>query len=228
DDDAWEPEFLESLLLPFQNDPGVSLCFCDHWIVSEDGGIDLLGTDANSVRYGRDILPEGKIDDLEGLVLEKNGVPMAMAAIFRKNAIDIGLLVGDVAGAYDLWLSCLLAAGGNSAYYIAKRLTRYRVHGQMESGRKAPDKNKNMIFIYEKLMELGLFPKKMPFLYRKYSQYHFQVGKDHLWFNNPKMARSYFLGAFGSGLNCKALAGITLSFLPRNFRIVLKVTAERP
>jgi len=226
DDDAWEPEFLDKLVLPLQEDSNISLGFCDHWIASEDGSLDSLRTDANSVHYGRDILPEGKIDNLEELVLEKNGVPMAMAAIFRKDVIDFGLLVSDVAGAYDFWLSCLLAASGRPAYYVSRRLTRYRVHGQMETGRKAPDKNKNMIFIYEKLIELNLFPKRINFLYRKYSQCYFQVGKDHLWFNQPTLARSYFFGALGSPLNYKALLGIMLSYLPRRFRVALKATAH--
>jgi glycosyltransferase involved in cell wall biosynthesis len=225
DDDAWEPEFLDRLVLPLQEDSNISLGFSDHWIVSEDGSVDSPGTDANSVHYGRDILPEGKIDNLEELVLEKNGVPLAMAAIFRKDAIDFGLLVSDVAGAYDFWLSCLFAASGRPAYYVPRRLTRYRVHGQMETARKAPDKNKNMIFIYEKLIELNLFPKRINLLHRKHSQCYFQVGKDHLWFNLPTLARSYFFGALGSALNYKALLGILLSYLPRNLLVILKVTA---
>jgi hypothetical protein len=227
DDDAWEPEFLDKLVLPLQGDQNISLGFCDHWIASEDGSLDLQRTEANSVHYGRDILPEGKIDNLEELVLEKNGVPMAMAAIFRKDAIDFGLLVSDVAGAYDFWLSCLLAASGRPAYYVPRRLTRYRVHGQMETGRKAPDKNKNMIFIYEKLIELNLFQKRINFLYKRYSQWYFQVGKDHLWFNQPTLARTYFFGALGSALNYKALCYMALSCLPRSFRETLKVTAQR-
>lgn len=226
DDDAWEPEFLDRLVLPLQEDSNISLVFCDHWIASEDGSLDSPRTDANSVHYGRDILPEGKIDNLEELVLEKKAVPLAMAAIFRKDAIDLGLLVSDVAGAYDFWLSCLLAASGRLAYYVPRRLTRYRVHGQMETGRKAPDKNKNIIFIYEKLIELNLFPKRINFLYKRYSQWHFQVGKDLLWFNQPILARSYFLGALGAALNYKALLGIMLSYLPRNLREALKVTAQ--
>ncbi|ACK78867.1 glycosyl transferase, group 2 family protein [Acidithiobacillus ferrooxidans ATCC 23270] len=225
DDDVWEPDFLESLVFPLQVDSEISLAFCDHWITSEDGSLDLLRTNANSLHYGRDILPEGYIYNLEELVLEKNSIPMAMAAIFRKNAIDFGLLVSDVVGAYDFWLACLLAAYGRPAYYVSRRLTRYRVHGQMETVRKAPDKNKNMIYIYEKLIELNLFPKKIDFLHRKCSKSYFQVGKDYLWFNKSILARNYFFGAFGSDLNCKALLYIALSYLPRNFRNVLKITA---
>ena len=228
DDDVWESEFLEMLVPPLQQDSNIVLGFCDHWLISEDGRKDMRSSDINSAWYGRSKLAEGKVNKLEDLVLEKNGVPMAMAAIFRKDAIDLGLLVPDVAGAYDFWLSCLLAASGKSAYYISKRLTRYRVHGQMETGRRAPDKNKNMIFIYEKLIERNLFPTKLSFLYKKYSQCYYQVGKDLLWFSQPRLARSYFILSFSSVLSYKALVGIALTYLPREFRRVLKVTALRP
>jgi hypothetical protein len=58
-----------------------------------------------------------------------NSIPLAMASVFRKSAVDWNLYSRHVEGAYDYFLSfCLLRSGG-AVLYIPERLTEYRVHG---------------------------------------------------------------------------------------------------
>lgn len=224
DDDVWETEFLSELVKTLERDQGCVLSFSDHWIISEDGELEIQKTDDNTALYGRGRLPEGVVANPVGLVLEQNGIPLAMASVFRKDAVDWELLVKDVSGAYDFWISCLLVSTGGSIYYTPKRLTRYRVHGAMETARRAPDKNENMVYIYGKLIEMALFPDKKNLLSNKYSQALFQVGKDNLYFNRYEIARSYFLQSLKAKKTLKAGVGLGISYLPKKTLAALRVT----
>jgi glycosyltransferase involved in cell wall biosynthesis len=224
DDDVWEPDFLERLIPPLDRDPTVVLSFCDYWLMACDGSIDVTNTDEDTRRSGRNVLPEGIITNLQDIVIEKNGIQIAIASVFRKNAIDMDRLVPDIAWAYDYWIACLLAHSGGVGYYIPKRLTRYRIHAEMESMRKAPDKNKNKIFICEKLLEFNYFEQKRDLVYKKYGRDLLEVGKNYLRFGMPLVARCYFWGSFSITSNYKALAGIVLTYLPNKLRIALRIT----
>ena len=222
DDDAWEPEFLEKLSTPLEQNSNRVLAFSDHWIMSENGQIDVKKTDDNTVHYGRKTLADGEITDLGDFVLEKNGVPLAMASVFRKDAIDLELLVKDVSGAYDFWISCLLAASRQPAYYVSERLTRYRIHGAMETGRKAPDKSENMVFIYHKLIDLGAFPNKNYLLTSRYSQALYRVGRDNLLFNHVRDARVHFLQSLKVAKSSKTIISLLVTYLPKQLRRALR------
>jgi glycosyl transferase family 2 len=224
DDDAWEPEFLEKVVAPLEQSSPRALSFSDHWIMTEDGQLDPRWTDENTVRYGRSTLPAGEVENLEDFVLKKNGVPLAMASVFRRDAIDLELLVKDVGGAYDLWISCLLAASGRSAYYVPERLTRYRSHKNMETGRMAPDKSEDVVFIFRKLMDMKAFPGKESLLKVRYSQALYRSGRDRLLFNRVKEARSFFRRSLSAAMNAKAAVSYFLSWLPGPLRVALKLT----
>jgi glycosyltransferase involved in cell wall biosynthesis len=215
DDDVWEPEFLSSLVPPLAEKSERALAFSDHWLIDERGEIDAPATDANTARYARDILPPGEVRDTTTLVLEKNGVPLAMAAVFRKDAPDWQHVVPEVAGAYDFWLSCLLAATGRPFYYVNRRLTRYRVHGQRETARRAADKNENMAFIYRMLLAENSFPEKRAFLRRCLALTLRTCGRDRLRFGETAPARERFSESIAIHPTGKALAGWLLTWLPR-------------
>jgi hypothetical protein len=184
----------------------------------EDGQIDVRQTAEHTARYRRNTLPEGEMRDWQVRAVLENTIPLAMAAMFRKDAVNWDLLVQDVAGAYDFWITCLLASSGRPVYYVPRRLSKYRIHSSMETARKAVDKNENMIFIYARLTELNLFPELEPSLRRRYREALFICGKDCLLFNRLSNAREYFLRSLKAGLNSKALAGLVLTCLPRRFR----------
>ncbi len=214
DDDAWESSFLEKLILPLELDDNMVLAFSNHWIFDENGVKDLLNSDKNSATYGRDLLPEGKLDHLENFVLKKNGIPLAMAAVFRKDALNLDLLVKEVSGAYDFWISCLLASTRRPAYFISEKLTLYRVHNAMETLRKAPDKNENLIFIFKTMIDLNFFPENQEYL--KYSYGHFlrRVGIDNVFFEKSKIARHYLEKSFKCTPSLKTALIWVISFSP--------------
>lgn len=224
DDDAWEPDFLETLVAPLEHDPRRILAFSDHWVVDQAGTINVLQTDANSRRYKRHDLPEGEIADLPGLVVIHNGIPLAMAAVFRKDAIDPAQLVGEVGGAYDYWISCLLASTSRPVYYVPRRLTRYRVHREMETARLSPHRNAAIVHILEQVIERNLFPNQRLFLQSKLGRSTFHLGRDQLYFHNTSAARVLFRRAFAISPGWKAFGGYLLCFLPSSARIFLGVS----
>ena len=226
DDDLWEPEFLTELVKKLDLDQRGVLSFCDHWIISESGELDIQKSDHNTALYGRDVLPEGIVTNPVGLLLERNGIPLAMAALFRKDAINWEMLVKEVSGAYDFWISCLLVSTGRPIYYTPQRLTRYRVHGAMETARRSPDKNENMVYIYSKLKDMPCFIDKKALLTNRYKQALFQSGKDNLHFNRIEIARAYFFRSWKVKKNFKAIVGLSISYLPRKIRTILKLTKQ--
>jgi len=132
DDDAWEPDFLETLVPPLERDPSLSIAFCDHWIVDEAGTLKAEASDENTRRWKRDRLPRGTLRPYLPWAMARV-VPAAMAALFRKSAIDWNDFPPEVGTFYDAWLTYLSARTGAGAHYEPRRLTRYRVHEQSET-----------------------------------------------------------------------------------------------
>jgi glycosyltransferase involved in cell wall biosynthesis len=215
DDDVWEPDFLATLVPALAADPACAIAFSDHWIMSESGGIDEAATERNTVRYGRGSLRAGKVSDSAALVLEKNGVPLAMAAVFRRKAIDWKPFPSGVGGAYDFWISCRLAASGRSFHYSPDRLTRYRLHTAMETARQSADKNENMIFIHRALLADNSFPAWRAHLQRELARALCTAGRYRLEFGQRAVARTQFWESFRTHPSAKAIAGWLLARLPK-------------
>jgi len=218
DDDLWEREFLAHLVPPLEGDDRRVLAFCDHWIVRESGDIDRGATDRNTKAYGRHHLPAGDVTDPHGLVLLKNAVPLAMGAVFRAGAFDYAKLVADVAGAYDFWISCLLAGSGGGLYYVPERLTRYRLHNQMETARRSPDKSECFVYIWRSLAESGMFPEVEDHLRSRLAESTVRAGRDRLYFNQIIEARSLFRYAFHTAPGWAACASYLLTMVPLQIR----------
>lgn len=224
DDDLWEPEFLRRLVPVLEADPRRVLAFADHWVVTEHGEIDREASDRTSEKYGRRDLPEGDVPDPPRFVLQKNGVPLAMAALFRASALDPRRLVPEVAGAYDWWISSLLAASGGRFYYVPARLTRYRVHPEMETARRSPDKGECTVFILRTLIHENYFPELRAELQARLAQSTVSVGRDCLYFDQLSKARTLFISAFRLSPGWRPLAAYALSVLPRPVRNAIGVS----
>ena len=218
DDDVWEPNFLALLVPPLRADAARAIAFSDHWIISEEGVIDEAETEANTRRYGRFSLPEGDLNNPTHFVLVENGVPLAMAALFRKEAIDLSLLTPEVSGAYDFWISCLLAASGKKFYYVPQRLTRYRIHPKSETGRRAADKSENQVYVFSQLLERNWFPEMNTYLRSRLASALFRVGRDLLSFDRAREARGYFLKSFRMRPDWRPMLATVLSWFPRSWR----------
>jgi len=224
DDDLWEPQFLGRLVPVLDADERRVLAFADHWIMNEDGELDHMASDRNTELYGRRDLPEGDVRDPSRFVLEQNGVPLAMAAVFRASALDPRLLVPEVAGAYDWWVSFLLAASRGRFYYVPTRLTRYRVHSRMETARRTPEKGECTVFILRALLDAGYFPELQRALQARLARSTVSVGRDCLYFDQTSKARELFKSAFQISAGWRPLAGYCLAVLPRPVRKVIGVS----
>jgi glycosyltransferase involved in cell wall biosynthesis len=133
DDDTWEPDFLASLVPALEADDSMSVAFSDHHVMNEDGSLNPELSDQNTRFWYRSDLPRGAIDRFLAEVVLHRVVPAAMAALFRKSAIDWTDFPEGVGTFYDLWITYLSARTGARAYYEPRRLTRYRVHNQSET-----------------------------------------------------------------------------------------------
>ena len=224
DDDLWEPEFLARLMAPLEADSGRVLAFCDHAIMDADGRIDEKASVLTSERFGRSSLREGNIPDPKAFVLRHNGVPLAMGALVRAAAIPSDRIVRDVAGAYDFWISSLLAASGGAFYYVPARLTRYRVHGEMETNRRDPEKTRCLAFIARSLLGEPAFVEQHEFLQRWLASLTVRAGRDYLYFDRVADARQSFRSAFRMSAGWKPLAGYLVSMAPARLRKVAGVT----
>jgi glycosyltransferase involved in cell wall biosynthesis len=228
DDDYWEPDFLTSLLPPLQADSRRVLAFSDHWLMNANGELELDATEANTARYGRAFLAEGDIPNPSEFILVKNGVPLAMGSVFRKNALDASSLNSSLSGAYDFWISCALASTRGSFYYVSKRLTRWRLHSQMETNRRSLDKSECNIYILTEILSRRWFPEFERCLRFMLAEAWFRVGRDKMDFKKRSQACSCFLKSFLLCPKFKPLIAIVLAILPYFiFEIYLKITNSR-
>ncbi|MFM2061632.1 MAG: hypothetical protein RLZZ507_1302 [Cyanobacteriota bacterium] len=223
DDDYWEPNFLLRLVLPLEQDSGRILAFSDHWIMLQDGKIDMQQTDRNTKIFKRDKLAEGELRNTTYLALNKT-IPLVQSAVFRKEFLNTDLLVSDVSGAYDFWISCLLAVSGQPFYYVAERLTRYRIHPQMETLRPSADKFEPEVFIYRSLLAANYFPEWQKFIEQQLAYMLYRCGRARLEFNDIQQARQLFKESLRLFLSWKAFLRLSITYLPRQIRLGLSFT----
>lgn len=130
DDDVWDPILVERLLQGLKAWPDAVLAFADHWLMVNDETDDER-SDHSSHLWKRDTLAAGMHRPFQRLALLDKSIPLAVATLFRKDAVDASEIPGAVGGAYDFFLSYLLsrdrAAG---AVYVPERLAAWRVHGR--------------------------------------------------------------------------------------------------
>jgi glycosyltransferase involved in cell wall biosynthesis len=223
DDDYWEPEFLSRLVAPLERDARRVLAFSDHWVMLGNGTIDVEQTARNTKTFKRDALPEGELRDTAKIVLNKT-VPLVQAAVFRKDALNVARLVTNVAGAYDFWMSCLLATMDRPFYYVAERLTRYRTHQQMETLRPSADKFEPEVFIYRSLLEENYFPKWRKFIEQELAYMLYRCGRARLEFNDLPKARQLFNESIRLSPSWKTFLRLIVTYFPKQIRLSLSFT----
>jgi glycosyltransferase involved in cell wall biosynthesis len=226
DDDSWEPHLLEKLVTALEADPRRVLATSDHWITDANGNIVPELSEAWSANFGRSELSEGVIRNPARFVVS-GGLAINITSVFRKQAVDWSLLVPEIAGAYDYWIACLLAATRRPIYYTPERLGRWRLHGNMETARRAHDKNENSVYIYSTLLKYNFFHELKPVLNAKLAEALFATGRDKLHFGHVREARKAFWQCFYLGGNPQALSRLLVTFLPDALRRMLKRNREQ-
>jgi len=218
DDDVWENNLLAELAAPLISDPKLVLATSDHWIMDANGRIDIPLSESWSADFGRASLPGGIVANAAEFVVVRGGPAINITSVFRKAAVDWSLMVPEVAGAYDYWISCLLAATGRPIYYVPKRLARWRMHSEMETRRRSHDKGENLVYILSTMRAHAWFPQLDLVLKEKLAEAMFVVGRDKLHFNRAQEARRYMWRSFLLSWRLKAALRAAAACLPRNIR----------
>lgn len=228
DDDLWERDFLSELMAPLEADPRRALAFCDHWIIDENGSIDPQHTDALSKRFRRAQRPSGEIAKVARATVLDRTIPLAVGALFRRDAINPDLISAEVGGAYDYWIACLLAHSGGRFYYVPKRLTRYRLHSNMETLSRRIDRRHDEVFILAAILDKGWFPDLQWSLRWRLSSALFLAGANKLLrFGLTTAARSDFARGLRVFPNPFCIVGLAASLLPAPLLRGILPLAER-
>lgn len=132
DDDCWQENFLEKLILPLEADPKLVLAFCDYHVIDANGAIDPQRTEQQTRREKRYQLQQGVYQPFWKIGLVDQAVFTACAAVIRKDAVAWEQLQeGGVF--WDYYLTYLACRTGGGAYYCPERLAQYRVHPDSEN-----------------------------------------------------------------------------------------------
>jgi glycosyltransferase involved in cell wall biosynthesis len=153
DDDLWEPDFLARLVPPLEADPTLTVAFCDHLLIDEEGRVLGPLTEVNSRRYRRDTLAPGRHQPFLEMATAHSTLPMAMGAVFRKAMLDDAPYPPQIGGCYDHWLAYLAARNGGAAFYVPDRLTRYRIHAGSGSALRGILNLRNAIYVRRRFLE---------------------------------------------------------------------------
>lgn len=221
DDDIWEVDFFNTLVAELEQSPERILAFSDHTVIDETGAFLAQETSALQKQSGRDQLANGEVANLAKLVLVYNAVPLAMAAVFRLSAFPVEALYDQVEGAYDYWISMLLATQQKTAVYVAKPLARYRIHTHMETRRKSADKLDKMVFIYRTAIEQNLFPHYKDLLHKEHHEWCWRAAVMHARFNERSAARRLMKESFRTGMSLKGVAAALYCLAPQSLGNIL-------
>jgi glycosyltransferase involved in cell wall biosynthesis len=128
DDDTFEPDFVAELMRPLVADPGLILSFCDHFAMDAQGNRLATRSDEISARFARQSLAAGRVRDLARTALVDVSIPVG-ATLFRRSMVSPAFIAEEARGAIDAWLLYECVRTGHGAFYVAKRLMNYRIHG---------------------------------------------------------------------------------------------------
>jgi glycosyltransferase involved in cell wall biosynthesis len=230
DDDMWEPDFLERLVPPFTADPEVVVAFADHSFIDAQGkpfdGDRTLPSDfSNGPR--QDLRPGLHQPFLE-LATSAWAIPMTVAAIFRRSAVDWSDWHHEARTCYDKWLAYLLARNGGAAWYEPRRLTRRRFHGGAETA--AAHHAEAAVWVYDRwLADERLAPLRRD-LHRAAAPSHIALAADHLYRGGADArhaASRHLRAAARGGASVKLMACWAFWPLPHPVRCGLIDTARR-
>jgi glycosyltransferase involved in cell wall biosynthesis len=223
DDDMWNEDFLEKLVLHLDANPNLVLAFSDHYIINPDSKIDDVATQQNTEYWKRDQLQEGVYQPFYEIGLVNQAVPCAVATVIRKDAIEWNDFVPEMGPFWDLYLTYLACRTGGGAYYSPERLTRYRVHMEsvsMTSGSKnAQDKiraSKAGIFCNRQFMEDERLQDFKNYFREKWLHAHTTLAIGLLRAEQITEARQVLLQALRQQkFNLRTIVALALSFTPQ-------------
>jgi glycosyltransferase involved in cell wall biosynthesis len=222
DDDLWEPDFLESLVLCLEQHPQASVAFCDYAVIDAAGGIDPEKTAEQARREGRTYLEAGLHQPFRELGLVDHAVFCASAALLRQDVIPWEEV--QKAGVFwDYFMVYLACRSGHAAYYYPEKLARYRVHLQSENmlsgsrdARAKIRKGNAEVFCFETFLQDPRLHGLSGYFQRELANAHATLGIGHLRLGQTAEARPHLHRSLQQcKINPRAWAALSLSYLPQ-------------
>lgn len=229
DDDAWEPTFIERSIAPLMSDETLALAFSDHSIIGPDGKIHNDASNTNSAKWGRAGLSAGRHQPFIELALVHQGVPMAMACVWRMSAVPWQELPADVDSSYDYYLGYLACRDVAGAWYIPERLTRYRVHNASVTATRNLTWCQSGINARQRMLADPRIAAVHPFLRRALGDWTTSLGIGLLDLGHVAEARTHLWQGVKLAANRRAVGSLLLSLLPRRVpERIIKWRRNRP
>jgi glycosyltransferase involved in cell wall biosynthesis len=213
DDDLWEPSFLEKMLPPLRENSAAAIAFSDHYIIDANGVIDPAKTHRNTHRWRRHTLKPGLHCPLHRIALVDKSVPLSMAAVMRRNAIDWSD-IPNLPSCYDFWLTYLYCRDGQAGYYVPERLTRYRVHANSETSTGRMRGDQGFLMCCERILEDDRVCEVWDDLRVEYARACTDLGITLVRRGRVQEGRPFLRRGLKSRLSPRSLALYGLSFAP--------------
>jgi len=214
DDDVWRRNFLAELVPPLEEREDLSLAFSDHYLIDANSNIKLEDTQRNTEQWGREDLAPGVHKPFCQIALAKMSVPVAMASVIRKSAVDWKDVSEESGHAYDLWLAYLACRGGMGAYYHPGRLTSYRVHEDSATAQSMLALHEDLAFCYDQFLKDERLVPLHEALRKQCASYYVSSGAICLRLGEQQRAREHFKKALRICPNIQAFGGLLLGFVP--------------
>lgn len=213
DDDLWKPTFIEKLVAALEAHPEAILAFSEHDIINEKGQVEEQATLENISIFRRSNLAPGIHQPFQRLALIDFVVPVAVATVFRREAIDWSDF-NNLPSVYDLWLAYLASRTGAGCYYLRENLASYRHHGNSESTNRRVFVNDAYIQIYQRLLEDPGLTEFRPTFIPRYADHYRDAAVSLLRNGEREKARSYLRKGLAIHKSIKALLTLLASYLP--------------
>ncbi len=133
DDDALTPEFLEKTVKVLDENNNVDFVCTNHWVIDKNSKRIESATKENVIRWGKDKLKQGIIDDLEWQTFHYQSLQVG-ATLFRYSCLkEVDYMNPKADGCEDFDLLVRLALIGKIGYFLPEYLMEYRFHGGQTS-----------------------------------------------------------------------------------------------
>jgi glycosyltransferase involved in cell wall biosynthesis len=215
DDDRWAPDLLGRLVPRLEADRAINVAFSDHFIINQNGDVDLASSDRNSAAWGRDRLAPGVHRPFRRLAVIDGTIPIQCAAVFRRSAVDLASFPARAGTKFDRWLSWELARGNAGAYYEPARLAYYRSHAGQQTAVGRLENAEAGIYIFQRFLaepELADLPRAP--LRAALAEEHYGAGVALIRRGQPRAARRQLHEALRLRPRPRTGAAILASMLP--------------
>ncbi len=214
DDDIWEPTFLEKLIPPLESNDDAVLAFSNHFIMDSDGNINEEITQQIEAQYKRQTLKPGFHRPFCRMGLVDLSIPLAMASVYKKDAIDWNDFPAEVNSFYDRWLTYLACRTGMAAYYHPERLTRYRVHSTSATAIGGLDISTSSVACHDRFVQDERLKELWPDLRRLRGSSYTKLGIIQLQAGEARRGRRNLLIGMKDRPSLRAAGAIYLTLLP--------------